>query len=62
MFANLFSGNSNSFNYTFANLRCAKYPFSSGNKKIKALPLLLRPLQVLPTLWIYSFVSSGGSY
>jgi hypothetical protein len=22
----------------------------------------LRPLHVLPTLWIYSFVSSGGSY
>lgn len=37
------------------------YDFSSGNKNIKAFPLALAPLQVLPTLWIYSLVSSGAS-
>lgn len=60
--ANFSAGNSNSFITTLANFKCAKYPFSSGNKNINAFPEEFKPLQVLPTLWIYSFVSSGGSY
>jgi hypothetical protein len=50
MLANFSDGNSNSLIYTFANLRWAKYPFSSGNKNIRAFPEELRPLHVLPTL------------
>lgn len=38
------------------------YSFSSGIKNINAFPFELAPLHVLPTLWIYSLVSSGASY
>lgn len=60
--ANLSVGNSYSFKVTFLCNKCYIQFFSEGNININAFPFAFSPLQVRPTLCIYSLVSSGGSY
>ncbi len=52
----LFKRNRSNFK-TLAFLKYCKYGASDGSNINNAFPLAVAPLQVLPTRWIYSFVS-----